>query len=105
MFILKSAETIAKAAERAKAVHPKVSVKRVGEYAVTGHAGALYTVRCERRNGFKTVDCSCPAGTFGSPCYHAAAAIAQHVYFLTAQASADNDLADLYEPDILPRCC
>ena len=105
MFILKSAETIAKASERAKAVHPKVRVKRVGEYAVTGSAGNLYTVRCERRNGVKTVDCTCPAGQFGTPCYHAAAAIAQHVYFLTAQATEDNDLADTYEPSTVHRCC
>jgi len=105
MFILKSAETIEKAIIRAKAVHPKVSVRKVGEYVVSGHAGALYTVRCERRAGQKVVDCTCPAGQFGSPCYHSAAAIAQHVYFLEAQASEDNDAADLYEPSAVPRSC
>ena len=39
--------------ERAKARHPRVTVKRFGEYQVTGSAGNTYTVRCERRNGVK----------------------------------------------------
>ncbi len=51
MFILKDRETIQKAIERAKAVHPKVSVKQFGEYHVTGSAGNVYTVRCERQRG------------------------------------------------------
>ncbi len=80
MFILKDKETIQKAIERAKAVHPKVSVKQFGEYVVTGSAGNVYTVRCERRGSLKVVDCSCIAGTFGSPCFHAAVAIAQHMH-------------------------
>ncbi len=85
MFILQSKETIQKAIERAKEVHPKVHVKGFGEYEVTGSAGALYTVKCERRNNLKTVDCNCVAGQYGTPCFHAAVAIAQHTY-LAAQA-------------------
>jgi hypothetical protein len=89
MFILKSQETIQKAIERAKAVHPKVRVKAFGEYEVTSSAGSFYRVRCERRNGLKVVDCDCVAGTFGTPCFHAAAAIAQHSYLAsTPLASA-----------------
>ncbi|MDQ3819763.1 MAG: hypothetical protein M3362_19100 [Acidobacteriota bacterium] len=80
MFILNSKETIKKAIERAKAVHPKVRVKAFGEYEVTGAAGNLYKVRCERRNGLKVIDCDCVAGTFGTLCFHAAAAIAKHTY-------------------------
>jgi len=80
MFILHSQATIEKAIERAKAVHPKVSVRSFGEYVVTGSAGSRYTVRCERRGSLKVVDCSCVAGSFGTPCFHAAAAIAQHMY-------------------------
>ncbi len=80
MFILKSQETIEKAIERAKSVHPKVRVRNFGEYEVTGSAGNSYTVRCEKRNGLKVVDCNCVAGTFGTPCFHAAAAVAQHTY-------------------------
>ncbi len=79
MFILHDQETIGKAIERAKAVHPKVSVKQFGEYLVTGSAGSRYTVRCERRGSLKVMDCDCVAGTFGTPCFHAAA-IAQHMH-------------------------
>ncbi len=80
MFILKDKETIEKAIERARAVHPKVSVKQFGEYEVTGSAGSVYTVRCERRGSLKVVDCNCVAGSFGTPCFHAAVAIAQHIH-------------------------
>ena len=75
MFILKNQEQIRKQIERAKAVHPKVSVKTFGEYEVTGSAGNHYTVRCEKRNELKVVDCNCVAGTFGTPCFHAAAKV------------------------------
>ena len=80
MFILESRDTIRKAIERAKVVRPKVHIKNFGEYEVTGSAGNLYTVKCERRNGQKVVDCNCVAGQFGTPCFHAAVAIAQHIY-------------------------
>jgi hypothetical protein len=83
MFILKSKETIQKAIERAKAVHPKVRVKAFGEYEVSGSAGNAYTVRCEKRNGLKVVDCSCVAGMFGTPCYHSAAAVGLHMWTAT----------------------
>ncbi len=86
MFILQSQATIEKAIERAREVHPKVHIKTFGEYEVTGSAaGSTYTVRCERRNNLKTVDCTCVAGQYGTPCFHAAAAVAQHSY-LAAQA-------------------
>ena len=85
MFILKSQQTIARAIERARANRPKVHVKTFGEYEVTGHAGARYTVRCWRdRELGRAVDCTCPAGVYGTPCYHSAAAIAQHTYFASA---------------------
>jgi hypothetical protein len=80
MFILKDIQTIEKAIERAKAVHPKVTAKTFGSYEVTGSAGNRYMVRCERRNGLRVVDCNCVAGTFGTPCFHAAVAVAQHIY-------------------------
>lgn len=83
MFILSSKETIQKAIERVKAVHPVVRVKAFGEYLVTGSAGNNYTVRCERRNGLKIVDCNCVAGTYGTPCFHAAAAIGLYTWAAT----------------------
>ena len=85
MFILKSKETILKAMERAKAVHPKVRIRAFGEYLVTGSAGNIYTVKCERRNGLKVIDCNCIAGTFGTPCFHAAAAIPLHSFMVTTR--------------------
>ena len=80
MFILQSQATIEKAIERAKAVHPKVHVKGFGEYEVSGSKGGSYTVRCERRGGLRVVDCDCVAGQYGTPCFHAAVAVAQHTY-------------------------
>lgn len=79
MIELKSREQMAKAIERAKARHPRVTVKKFGEYQVTGSAGNLYTVRCERRGGVKVVDCECVAGQFGTPCFHALAAASVHI--------------------------
>jgi hypothetical protein len=79
MIELRSKEQLARAIERAKARHPRVMVKRFGEYQVTGAAGNLYTVRCRRRGNVKVVDCECVAGQFGSPCFHAMAAAAVHI--------------------------
>ncbi len=88
MFILQSLATIAAAIERAKAMHPKVHVKTFGEYEVSGSKGNTYTVRCWRRcSGLKTVDCTCAAGQHGTPCYHAAVAVAQHSYLAAQQIS------------------
>jgi len=87
MFVLEGKETIAKAIERAKTVRPKVHVKTFGEYEVTGSAGNRYTVKCERRGRLKVVDCNCVAGTFGTPCFHAAAAIAQHIHAATVRTA------------------
>jgi hypothetical protein len=83
MFILKSKEQIATAIERAKAHHTSVKARRFGEYAVKGAAGNFYTVRCERRNGDKVIDCECPAGQFGSVCYHSVIALSLHSYMAT----------------------
>lgn len=88
MIELKNKEKMAKAIERAKAHHPRVTVKRFGEYQVTGSAGNLYTVRCERRNGVKTVSCQCVAGQFGSPCFHAMAAAAVHIGIASMRRAA-----------------
>jgi hypothetical protein len=88
MIELKSREQMAKAIERAKARHPRVIFKKFGEYQVTGSAGNLYTVRCERRNGVKVVDCECVAGKFGSPCFHAMAAASVHIGIASMRRAA-----------------
>lgn len=88
MFILKSKEQLSKAIERAKARHTSVKFVRFGEYMVRGAAGNFYTVRCERRGGLKVVDCSCVAGTFGTPCAHSAAALALHIGLAAQRAAA-----------------
>lgn len=88
MFILKSKAQITKAIERAKANHTLVKFVAFGVYAVRGSAGNFYTVKCERRNGFKVVDCSCVAGDFGTPCFHATAALSLHVGLAAQRATA-----------------
>lgn len=79
MIELKNREQMDKAIERAKARHPRVTVRQFGEYQFTGSAGNLYTVRCERRGGVKVVDCECVAGQFGTPCFHVMAAASVHI--------------------------
>lgn len=88
MIELRRSEKVAKAIERAKARHPRVTVKKFGEYQVTGSAGNLYTVRCERRGNVKVVDCECMAGQFGSYCFHAMAAAAVHIGLASMRRTA-----------------
>lgn len=88
MIELKSREQMAKAIERAKAHHPRVTVKKFGEYQVTGSAGNLYTVRCEKRGKVKVVDCECVAGQFGTECFHAAAATSVHIGIASMRRAA-----------------
>jgi hypothetical protein len=88
MIELKSREQVQKAIERAKARHPRVTVKKFGEYQVTGSGGNLYTVRCERRGSVKVVDCECVAGQFGTPCFHAMAAASVHIGLASMRRAA-----------------
>jgi hypothetical protein len=88
MFILKSKAQIAKAIERAKANHTFVKFVRFGEYMVRGAAGNFYTVKCEKRDGLKVIDCSCTAGSFGSVCYHATSALSLHIGLASQRATA-----------------
>jgi hypothetical protein len=88
MFTLRSKAQLAKAIERAKAYHTLVKFVGFGVYLVKGSAGNFYTVRCEKRDGLKIVDCSCVAGQFGGECYHAAAALSLHIG-LAAQRRAN----------------
>lgn len=79
MFILRSRAQLAKAIERAKANHTAVKFRKFGEYLVKGSSGNFYTVRCQRQDGQRVVDCECVAGQYGTPCYHAASALSLHV--------------------------
>lgn len=88
MIELKSREHMAKAIERAKAHHPRVTVRKFGEYQVTGSAGNFYTVRCERRGSAKLVDCECVAGQFGTLCFHAMAAASVHIGIASMRRAA-----------------
>jgi hypothetical protein len=88
MIKLKSKAPMSKAIQRAKARHPRVMIKRFGEYQVTGSAGNLYTVRCERRGGVKIVDCECVAGQYGTPCFHAMAAASVHIGIASMRRAA-----------------
>lgn len=86
MFILKSKETIKRAIETARRRHTSVRFVQFGVYDVRGTAGNFYRVTCERMAGERVVCCGCVAGEFGSPCYHAAAALSLHVGLATQRA-------------------
>lgn len=98
MFILKSKEQMSKAIERAKAHHPKVKIQAFGRYLVKGAAGNFYTVTCERRGNERHVDCACTAGQYGTPCYHAAAALALHTYLARVRKAERNAAAAILTP-------
>ena len=88
MFILRSKQQIAKAIERAKANHTFVKFVSFGHYMVKGSAGNFYTVKCEKRDGLKVVDCSCVAGMYGTACFHATAALSLHIGLAAQRATA-----------------
>ncbi len=74
-------QSMARAIERAKAVHPKVKVISAADrtYSVSGSKGAEYTVRFVVANGHKLAECDCPAGRREQMCYHVASAAALNV--------------------------
>jgi hypothetical protein len=77
MFIIEKTD-IAKAIERAKALHPKVRMISFGTYEVTGSNGNTYTVRCQRQSIGKVVDCTCQTRDF-TACKHGMAAVSLHI--------------------------
>ena len=79
MFTLKDRSQMTKAIEAAKRHHPRVKALSLGHYPVQGSAGNFYTVAMGRDGAHKTVDCGCVAGQYGTPCYHAAAALHVHM--------------------------
>jgi hypothetical protein len=81
MFTLETAE-IAKAAARARELHPTVRAVKFGLYLVSGSTGNTYTVRCWREGGQKVVDCSCPTSD-GIACKHGLSAVPLHSYMAT----------------------
>jgi hypothetical protein len=71
------ANKMAKAVERAKAIHPRV--KMIGErrflvWRRERHVESAYTVRFVVANGNKLAECNCKAGQAEMLCYHVAAA-------------------------------
>ena len=77
MFIIEETD-IAKAIERAKALHPKVKMISFGVYSVTGSKGNSYIVRCQRQSIGKVVDCTCNTRDF-TACKHGLAAVSLHI--------------------------
>lgn len=81
MFALEETK-IAKAIERAKKMHPRVSVIRFGVYAVTASQGR-HIVRCYRdEKGQKIVDCDCKTRD-GIACRCGVAVLPLHLYLAT----------------------
>lgn len=84
MFTIETTE-LKGAIERAKALHPKVSMVRFGEYLVSGSAGGYYTVRCFRDNRHKVVTCTCRTRD-GIACKHGMAAVSLHIAMAARQS-------------------
>ncbi len=80
MFILKGKAQLEKAIAKAKQVRPRVEFDCFGRYRVSGSKGGFYTVICKKSdNGYKTVECTCKAGSEGLVCFHTAAALSLHI--------------------------
>jgi hypothetical protein len=77
MFTLETTE-VARAIENARALHPKVKMRRFGEYEVSGSKGNAYTVKCYRDRGQRVIDCECPTRD-GIACKHGMAAVSLHI--------------------------
>jgi hypothetical protein len=88
MFTLKNREQMGRAIETARRNHPKVKVLTLGSYLVKGSAGNFYTVSMSREGAQKTVDCTCVAGQYGTPCYHSAAALGLHMGLVRVKRAA-----------------
>ena len=80
MFILRGKQQLEKAIERAKKIRPRVEFDYFGRYRVSGSKGGFYTVICKKSdNGYKTIECTCRAGSENLVCFHAAAALSLHI--------------------------
>jgi hypothetical protein len=81
MFVLEKTE-MTRAIERARRLHPRVSVIRFGVYAVTASRGR-HIVRCYRdESGQKIVDCDCQTRD-GIACRCGVAVLPLHLYLAT----------------------
>lgn len=87
-----------KAKDKAADARPVVQVKAFGDYRVEGSVrGNFYGVTITADGQDTVIDCTCLAGVHGTACYHAAAALTQHLTFIgapVAQASR-NHLTDI----------
>ena len=84
-------ELIARAIERARALHPKVRIQSVPErcYSVfSARSKSVYTVRFSIIAGRKFASCNCAAGEAGMPCYHIADAAAANIACQSARRQA-----------------
>jgi hypothetical protein len=56
-----------------------------------------------RDGAHKTIDCGCVAGQFGTPCYHAAAALGVHMGLVRVKTAAAQVAAAVKAPAITRR--
>ena len=92
MFRIEEQE-IAKAIARCKEIKPTVRIIEFGTYSVTSSKenGTAYTVKCYRDDeGFKTIDCSCPAGQHDRVCFHSMAAVSMHLYLAAVRMAVED---------------
>lgn len=97
MFTLKNKEQMQKAIETARRHHPHVKVLALGSYLVSNSSGGFHIVSMKRDGQHKAIDCACVAGSFGSPCYHAAAALSVHMG-LVRMRRGGSDIVTLLAP-------
>ncbi|MDQ3256782.1 MAG: hypothetical protein M3R15_23300 [Acidobacteriota bacterium] len=87
MFIVTKKESLTKAIERAKRLHPRVRMVQFGEYEVTGSKGNAYMVKCYRdAQNQKIVECEC-ATRDGIACKHGAAVLPLHIHLAAQRKS------------------
>lgn len=82
-------ESMKRAIERAKAIHPKVTFVSDRQYRVfSPRSNRTYFVRLEKRGSEKIGYCDCQAGLNHMACFHIAAALPLHIHMAANRAAA-----------------
>src|SRR5205085_12292016 len=89
MFIVSdNSAKLQRARQKAREDRPRVHGKSFGHYEVEGAANT-YTVEIAQVGYRLTAHCDCMAGLYGNECYHAAAAIDEHIRLAEQRAQAE----------------
>lgn len=91
MFIVDNGRAWRRAKDKAAAGRPAVKVLSYGSYSVEGSGGNYYGVTVRAEGQGTRIDCTCLAGVHDKPCYHGAAALTQHLAFVTPPVAPPRD--------------